>query len=53
MEEDSGTIFVGIDLGQFRPTLLFTYVLVGLMYVGRALPREWTIPTKDDRGWRI
>ncbi|KFZ14409.1 hypothetical protein V501_03257, partial [Pseudogymnoascus sp. VKM F-4519 (FW-2642)] len=29
------------------PAHLFTYVLAGLMYVGRALLGEWAIPTKD------
>lgn len=40
---------LGIDggSGQFRPAHLFTYVLAGLMYVGRALLGEWAIPTKD------
>ncbi|KFY01439.1 hypothetical protein O988_02743 [Pseudogymnoascus sp. VKM F-3808] len=40
---------LGIDGGtlQFRPAHLFTYVLAGLTYVGRALLGEWAIPTKD------
>jgi superfamily II DNA helicase RecQ len=44
--------FVGVlgidgESGQFRPAHLFTYVLAGLVYVGRALLGEWAIPTKE------
>lgn len=44
--------FVGVlgidgDSGQFRPAHLFTYMLAGLMYIGRALLGEWAILTKD------
>lgn len=40
---------LGIDgeSGQFRPAHLFTYVLAGLVYVGRALLAEWAIPTAE------
>ena len=40
---------LGIDgeSGQFRPAHLFTYMLAGLVYVGRALLGEWAIPTKE------
>jgi hypothetical protein len=43
---------LGIDgeSGQFRPAHLFTYVLAGLVYVGRALLGEWAIPTKERPG---
>ena len=44
--------FVGVlgidgESGQFRPAHLFTYVLAGLVYVGRALLGEWAIPTME------
>jgi hypothetical protein len=44
--------FVGVlgidgESGQFRPAHLFTYVLAGLVYVGRALLPEWVIPSKE------
>lgn len=47
--------FVGVlgidgESGQFRPAHLFTYVLAGLVYVGRALLGEWAIPTKERAG---
>lgn len=32
------------------PTRNVTYVLAGLVYVGRALLREWAIPTKNRPG---
>lgn len=40
---------LGIDgeSGQLRPAHLFTYVLAGLIYVGRALLAEHAIPTKE------
>lgn len=38
------------ESGQFRPAYLFIYVLVGLVYVGRALLAEWAIPTKERAG---
>ncbi|KFY92193.1 hypothetical protein V500_04254 [Pseudogymnoascus sp. VKM F-4518 (FW-2643)] len=43
---------LGIDggSGQFRPAHLFTYVLAGLMYAGKALLEEWAIPTRDRPG---
>lgn len=42
--------FVGVlgidgETCQFRPAHHFTYVLAGLVYVGRALLGEWAIPT--------
>jgi hypothetical protein len=47
--------FVGVlgidgESGQFRPAHLFTYVLAGLVYVGRALLGEWAIPAKERPG---
>lgn len=47
--------FVGIlgidgESGQFRPAHLFTYVLAGVVYVGRALLGEWAILTKERPG---
>jgi len=47
--------FVGVlgidgESGQFRPAHLFTYVLAGLVYVGRALLAEWAIPTTERVG---
>jgi hypothetical protein len=47
--------FVGVlgidgEAGQFRPAHLFTYVLAGLVYVGRALLGEWAIPTPERAG---
>ncbi len=47
--------FVGIlgidgESGQLRPAHLFTYVLAGLVYIGRALLGEWAIPTKERAG---
>ena len=43
---------LGIDgeSGQLRPGYLFTYVLAGLVYVGRALLGEWAIPTRERAG---
>jgi hypothetical protein len=43
---------LGIDRksGQFRPAYLFTYVLAGLVYVGRVLLAEWAIPTIERAG---
>lgn len=37
---------MGIDSnqGQFKPAHLFTYVLAGFVYVGRALVAEWAMP---------
>jgi superfamily II DNA helicase RecQ len=47
--------FVGVlgidgESGQFRPAHLFTYMLAGLVYVGRALLGEWAIPTAERPG---
>jgi superfamily II DNA helicase RecQ len=47
--------FVGVlgidgESGQLRPAHLFTYVLAGLVYVGRALLAEWAIPAKERPG---
>jgi hypothetical protein len=43
---------LGIDgeTGQLRPGYLFTYVLAGLVYVGRALLGEWAIPSRERSG---
>jgi hypothetical protein len=43
---------LGIDgaSGQFRPAHLFTYMLVGLVYGGRALLGEWAIPAVERPG---
>lgn len=40
---------LGIDgeSGQLRPAHLFTYVLAGLVYVGRALLSEFAIPARE------
>lgn len=42
-----GVLAIDADLGQFRPPHLFTYVLAGLVYVGRALLSEWAIPSLE------
>jgi hypothetical protein len=47
--------FVGVlgidgESEQFRPAHLFTYMLAGLVYVGRALLGEWAIPTEERSG---
>jgi hypothetical protein len=47
--------FVGVlgidgESGQFRPAYLFTYMLAGLVYVGRALLGEWAIPAAERPG---
>lgn len=43
---------LGIDdeSGQLRPAHLFTYVLAGMVYVGRALLAEYAIPTAQRPG---
>jgi hypothetical protein len=43
---------LGIDgeTGQLRPAYLFTYVLAGLVFTGRALLGEWAIPTRERDG---
>lgn len=43
---------LGIDgeSGQLRPAHLFTYVLAGIVYVGRALLAEYAIPTAQRPG---
>lgn len=43
---------LGIDgeTGQLRPAHLFTYVLAGLVFTGRALLGEWAIPTRERTG---
>jgi superfamily II DNA helicase RecQ len=43
---------LGIDgeSGQLRPAHLFTYVLAGMVYVGRALLAEYAIPAKERLG---
>ncbi|KAL2201943.1 hypothetical protein CC79DRAFT_1351456 [Sarocladium strictum] len=35
------------ELGQLRPAHLFTYMLAGLVYVGRALLSEFAIPARE------
>ncbi|KAF6525709.1 hypothetical protein HZS61_011504 [Fusarium oxysporum f. sp. conglutinans] len=47
--------FVGVlgidgETGQLRPAHLFTYVLAGLVFTGRALLGEWAIPTRERDG---
>ncbi|KAJ4175510.1 hypothetical protein NW759_017678 [Fusarium solani] len=47
--------FVGVlgidgETGQLRPAHLFTYVLAGLVFTGRALLGEWAIPTRERAG---
>ncbi|KAM6506747.1 hypothetical protein FALCPG4_014958 [Fusarium falciforme] len=47
--------FVGVlgidgETGQLRPAHLFTYVLAGLVFTGRALLGEWAIPTGSGPG---
>ncbi|RGP59431.1 af291909_2recq family helicase [Fusarium sporotrichioides] len=47
--------FVGVlgidgETGQLRPAHLFTYVLAGLVFTGRALLGEWAIPTREQAG---
>ncbi|EXM14600.1 hypothetical protein FOTG_17016 [Fusarium oxysporum f. sp. vasinfectum 25433] len=47
--------FVGVlgidgETGQMRPAHLFTYVLAGLVFIGRALLGEWAIPTRERDG---
>ncbi|KAH7108989.1 hypothetical protein B0J13DRAFT_600669 [Dactylonectria estremocensis] len=47
--------FVGVlgidgESRQLRPAHLFTYVLAGLVYMGRALLAEWAIPTRERPG---
>ncbi|KAM0362018.1 hypothetical protein ACHAO7_011321 [Fusarium culmorum] len=47
--------FVGVlgidgETGQLRPAHLFTYVLAGLVFTGRALLAEWAIPTRERAG---
>ncbi|KAK2931868.1 hypothetical protein FoTM2_009385 [Fusarium oxysporum f. sp. vasinfectum] len=47
--------FVGVlgidgETGQLRPAHLFTYVLAGLVFIGRALLGEWAIPTRERDG---
>ncbi|KAK2684336.1 hypothetical protein QWA68_016833, partial [Fusarium oxysporum] len=47
--------FVGVlgidgETGQLRPAHLFTYVLAGLVFIGRALLGEWAIPTRERGG---
>ncbi|RFU71790.1 recq family helicase, partial [Trichoderma arundinaceum] len=43
---------LGIDgeSGQLRPAHLFTYVLAGMVYVGRALLAEYAVPTAQRPG---
>ncbi|RYP21174.1 hypothetical protein DL767_009320 [Monosporascus sp. MG133] len=43
---------LGIDSEsrQLRPARLFTYVLAGMVYVGRALLAEYAVPTRERRG---
>ncbi len=38
------------ESGQFRLAHLFTYMLAGLVYVGRALLGEWAIPAAERPG---
>ncbi|GKU13788.1 unnamed protein product, partial [Fusarium langsethiae] len=47
--------FVGVlgidgETGQLRSAHLFTYVLAGLVFTGRALLGEWAIPTRERAG---
>ncbi|KAK2927994.1 hypothetical protein FoTM2_013170 [Fusarium oxysporum f. sp. vasinfectum] len=47
--------FVGVlgidgETWQMRPAHLFTYVLAGLVFTGRALLGEWAIPTRERDG---
>jgi hypothetical protein len=48
-----GVLGIDGDSEQFRPAHMFTYVLAGLVYVGRALLGEWAIPAAERLGWRI
>ena len=43
---------LGIDgkSGNFRLAYLFTYLLAGLVYVGRAWLGEWAIPAAERAG---
>lgn len=47
--------FVGVlgidgETGQLQPAHLFTYVLTGLIFTGRALLGEWAIPIREQAG---
>lgn len=42
-----GVLGIDGESGQLRPAHLFTYVLAGFVYVGRALLAEWAVPTAE------
>ncbi|KAG8664718.1 uncharacterized protein FPOAC1_013498 [Fusarium poae] len=45
-----GVLGIDAETGQLRPAHLFTYVLAGLVFTGRALLGEWAIPTRERDG---